>query len=238
MFDTGRIRADFSSAATRYDVHALLQQQVLRKLVSTLSLAPQARVLDGGCGTGMLHRLLDSAEVISLDLAYAMCAQAAKYGANTVNATLHQLPFPDNSMDAVVSSLVLQWVHHWQGALAEMRRVLKPGGVMAVSTFGAGTLKELKASFAAVDGHAHISDFLPASAFLAQETVTQYVPDVQTLMRQLKAIGARNKLSQRSRSLMTPRQLARVEDYYRAQFGTAQGLPVTWEILTSISGKP
>jgi hypothetical protein len=55
-------------------------------------------------------------------------------------------------------------------------------------------------------------------------------------MRHLKAIGARNKLQERRKSLMTPGQMRRVARRYEERYVTDGGLPVTWEILYSVSG--
>ncbi len=239
MFDPRHVSKDFSDAAARYDAHAVLQQRVLAELIhkGLPLLQPHAQLLDMGCGTGQFACQAQDHAVIQLDIAYAMCVKAAENKMPTVNGTVAVLPFADATFDGVFSSLVLQWVPDWRQAMQEMRRVLKPGGVLAVSTFGPNTLKELKESFASADRYSHVSSFIPRAEFEQSETVMEYYPDMLAVMRQLKAIGARNKLMGRRKSLMTPGQMRRVERRYVERFAKPEGLPVTWEILYSVSRK-
>jgi malonyl-CoA O-methyltransferase len=173
-----------------------------------------------------------------MDVAHAMCVKAAQSGLPTTGGRIEALPFADATFDAVFSSLVLQWVPEWQKAVAEMQRVLKPGGVLAISTFGAATLKELKESFAAVDRYAHVSAFAPRFGNAEKEIITEHYTNLLALMRQLKRIGARNKMLFRRKSLMTRGQMERAERRYSERFGGPSGLPVTWEILYSVTRKP
>jgi malonyl-CoA O-methyltransferase len=239
MFDPRHVGSDFSRAAEQYDAHAALQQRVLASLIrKALPLLPgRARLLDAGCGTGQLARMLRGHDVTQIDIAMAMCRKAAQSGVATVNGAVESLPFADGVFDGVLSSLVLQWVPDEKKAMEEMRRVLKPGGVLAVATFGAATLNELRESFAAADRYSHVSSFITGEEWEHAEVVTEYYPDVMALMRYLKAIGARNKRLERRKSLMTPRQMSRVGRYYGERFGTARGLPATWEILYAVSRK-
>ena len=235
MFDALQVSTDFSTAAPQYDANASLQREVLIALAGHCAdLTPGSHVLDAGCGTGRLAHLLAGHRVTQADLALGMCRVASANNQPTVNATLQSLPFAGGTFDAVVCSLVLQWLPDWKHALQELRRVVRPGGLLAVSTFGPATLRELAESFAAVDDAPHISAFPSRESFGTSEIVTHYYPNLSALMRQLKAIGARNKHHARRRAVMTPRQLARVEHQYASRFGGSCGLPATWEILTQV----
>jgi len=234
MFDRARIKHDFSAAAAQYDRHAGLQQYVLAQLLAKLPpFSPSLRVLDAGCGTGQLQRTLPHIGITQLDIAYAMCAQAAEGGV-AVNGAMEVLPFADATFDCVFSSLALQWSPTSLLAVSEMKRILKSSGMLAVSSFGANTLNELSASFSAIDAYRHVSPFAPILPVTAAETVTHYFPDVRSIMRHLKSLGARNKLEDRRRGVMTPSQLEKLEEYYRQHFGTKDGLPVTWKIVYSL----
>lgn len=96
------------------------------------------RVLDAGCGAGPMMVALRErgAEVTGLDASPAMVALAReRLGAegNVLVADLAQpLPLPDQAFDDVVSSLVLHYLQDWSGPLAELRRVLRPGGRLVV----------------------------------------------------------------------------------------------------------
>jgi ubiquinone/menaquinone biosynthesis C-methylase UbiE len=97
------------------------------------------RVLDAGCGSGPLMEALRAkdAVVCGFDLSPAMVELArrrlgedAELGVADLGAPL---PYPDNAFDLVVASLSLHYVEDWTTTLAELRRVLKPGGRLIVS---------------------------------------------------------------------------------------------------------
>lgn len=246
MFNPRRVRSDFNDAATRYDTHARLQQHVMLQLILRLPrLQAGSHVLDAGCGTGAFARTAQHKNVIALDHALRMCMEARNAGSLPVSADMAQLPFGNASFDCVFSSLALQWAADWKKALSEWKRVLKPGGTLAFSTFGAGTLRELAESFRKMDDFTHVSEFIDAQdiwkhmpATVESESVTEYYPDMLTLSRHLKALGASNKHRNARRGLTTPAQLSKVEEHYARHFGTAQGLRVSWNILYVTLQKP
>ena len=103
--------------------------------------APPARILDAGCGSGSMVRLLAAkypdARVVGVDIrpeyvTYARgCAEAEGLG-NLVfeQGDIFRLPFPDASFDLVWSKYVLQWVKDPAAAVTELRRVTAPGGTV------------------------------------------------------------------------------------------------------------
>jgi SAM-dependent methyltransferase/DNA-binding PadR family transcriptional regulator len=105
-------------------------------------LKPGFRVLDAGCGPGTitlgLARGVAPGEVIGIDIEDSQFAsareQARQEGLNITfqKASIYQLPFDDGSFDAVFSHDVLQYVGDPPAALAELHRVLKPGGVIGI----------------------------------------------------------------------------------------------------------
>lgn len=241
MFNQTRIQQDFSAAASIYNHHTPLQFHVLGKLIAYAQMHPHGLILDAGCGTGRLERELPGRKIIQLDLALAMCRHANLSATPAINGDVQLLPFADNVFDVVFSSLTLQWVPHWQKALAEMQRVLKPGGILAVSTFGEGTLRELQDSFAAIDAHPHVSTFINARDVpltMEEETFIEYYDSALALMQRLKNMGARNKLANQRKSLMTPSQMRKVEEYYQNHFSTSKGIKATWKILYFVARKP
>ncbi|MFF6960316.1 methyltransferase domain-containing protein [Streptomyces sp. NPDC008317] len=98
------------------------------------------RVLDVGAGTGTVAAaaLARGAEVTAVDAEPSMVAAAARAlpGADVRLATLPQLPFPDGEFDAVIGNFVLNHVGRPRAALAELRRVTRPGGRIAVTVWG------------------------------------------------------------------------------------------------------
>ncbi|MEU1311563.1 class I SAM-dependent methyltransferase [Streptomyces cinnamoneus] len=106
-------------------------------------LAPHHRVLDIGCGPGSitadLAALVPRGRVTALDAAPGILEQAravaAERGVDNVDFTtgdVRALDFPDGSFDVVHAHQVLQYLDDPVGALREMRRVCRPGGVVAV----------------------------------------------------------------------------------------------------------
>jgi ubiquinone/menaquinone biosynthesis C-methylase UbiE len=97
------------------------------------------RILDAGCGAGPTMAALRKAgaSVVGFDVSAAMVDLARqRLGADAdlrVADLAEPLPFGDAEFDDVVASLVLHYLEDWSGPLAELRRVLKPGGRLLVS---------------------------------------------------------------------------------------------------------
>jgi SAM-dependent methyltransferase len=109
---------------------------------ATLALAGDVagrRVLDAGCGSGPLFAALRDrgAVVTGFDKSTKMLEIARRRlgdGADLRVADLGRpLPFPDGAFDDVIASLVLHYLEDWTGPLAELRRVLRPGGRLIAS---------------------------------------------------------------------------------------------------------
>ena len=169
--DRRRVRRNFGRAARTYEQHDALQREVQQLLLDRLGFYLQApqRVLDVGAGTGrgsaLLKERYGKAEVIAVDLAVPML-QAAKQHSRwlkpfqRVCADATALPFPDHSVDVLHSNLCFQWIDDLAALFGECARVLRPGGLLAFSTFGPDTLRELRAAWAAADRQSHVSRFL------------------------------------------------------------------------------
>jgi SAM-dependent methyltransferase len=97
------------------------------------------RILDAGCGSGPLMAALrdQGAVVTGLDKSAAMVKLARRRLGDDTDlhvADLNRpLPFPDDTFDDAIASLVLHYLRDWGPALTELRRVLKPGGRLIMS---------------------------------------------------------------------------------------------------------
>lgn len=251
MFDRNTIKANFNQAAAGYDSNAKLQEAIRKqaaKLASSYFLK-KANVLDIGCGTAEFAVEQKNWKVIGLDISYGMCAVAKSKKIPVINADAGLLPIRNDSMDAVFSSLALQWVEDPEVVIKEILRVLKPQGTAVITTFVQGTLEELEEAFKAVDSNPHISRFIESEYLLLriahiggmvlevddEQTYMEYHDDILSLMRSIKAIGASNKLTNRRKGLMTPAQLKKLEKTYKTEDGK---YPVSWNVLTMVIGKP
>lgn len=97
------------------------------------------RILDAGCGSGpLLAALRDRGAIVSgFDASAGMLELVRQRLGDRADLQVADLgsplPYPDNTFDDVVASLVLHYLEDWGPALAELRRVLKPGGRLIAS---------------------------------------------------------------------------------------------------------
>jgi arsenite methyltransferase len=108
------------------------------RVLEALALARSERVVDLGCGPGLLalemaHRVGMQGEVQSIDASASMIALAARrcYGKSWVQLArgdVSRLPYPDLRFDAAVCTQVYEYVSEIDRALSELNRVLRPGG--------------------------------------------------------------------------------------------------------------
>lgn len=248
MYNTQAIQQHFGSAAPHYERYAALQRSIRRHAMEMgRSYWPVgSRLLDIGAGTGEFSAMAERAgtrwQVFNVDIAFGMCAQAARR-CSAINANAEILPFATASADGVFSSLMLQWVNRPANVFSEIARVVRIGGYAVIATLVEGTLFELKHAFSNVDSKPHVNAFAPAHRVLAdaenaglslvsaeQKAIMEYYPDVVALMHALQIIGASNSHQHRARGMMTPRKCAALERQYAA-FATSQGLPATWQVL-------
>jgi ubiquinone/menaquinone biosynthesis C-methylase UbiE len=145
---------DYSNQARGYDSTRGASPSVLQPLREALAGAPGTALLDVGGGTGNYAAALaaEGWQVLVLDRSPEMLAQAAVKGLATKLADATALPLADESFDAV---MLISMVHHVELpslALSEARRVLRPGGRLALMAF---TREDVESSWC--------MDYFPAS---------------------------------------------------------------------------
>ena len=271
-FDARQVRRAFSRAAPGYEAAAALQREVEAQLLESLEFhaarhgddALPQRVLDLGSGTGRAATAMrgrwPKAQVLAMDLALPMLHQGRsrerwhplRRGIDRVCADARALPLADNSVDVLFSNLCLQWVEDLPAVFAGFRRVLRPGGMLLVSTFGTDTLYELREAFSVADAEAqHVSPFASIAVFgdalmhagfrdpvLDRDNMVNRYPDLPALMRELRALGATNALRGRRHTLTGKSRFARAQEHYAREHGNEDGLPATWEIITAMAWAP
>ena len=148
---TRRVRGVFDSVAGKYDVMNDLMSGGWHRLwkrfaIAVAAVRPGQRVLDLAGGTGDLARLFaarvgPTGVVVHTDINGAMLAEGRDklldrgVALPTVQCNAEALPFPDRSFDVVSIAFGLRNVTHKEVALAEMCRVVRPGGIALVLEF-------------------------------------------------------------------------------------------------------
>jgi malonyl-CoA O-methyltransferase len=265
--DRPEVRASFERASATYEAAAVLQARVANELLTRLepfNFKPEV-VLDLGAGTGRLTGELKKryrrALVVALDIAPGMLHEARRHQHllrrfARVCGDAMRLPLADSSVDVMFSSLMLQWCDPPDEAFAEIRRVLKPGGFFAFTTFGPDTLHELRTAWAEADGaqyeheHNHVNHFIDmhdvgdalvraglSEPVLDVDRMQLTYPNALALMRDLKAIGAHNVTAGRPRGLVGRARLQRLQDAYEVFRKNGQ-LPATYEVVYGAAWGP
>jgi SAM-dependent methyltransferase len=217
------VRREFPWAASVGSYHGLLSRR-LRQLPGI------GKIIDVEPSLGFLS-LADGMKVVAED---------------------ESLPFPETRLDLVVSGLSLQLVNDLPGALAQISRALKPDGLLLAAILGAETLKELREAWVLAEAEllggasprvAPFADVRELGGLLQRAGFALPVADSDivcatyasplALMQEIKAMGASNMLTERSRTPVTRSLLFRAAQIYQDRFGLPGGrVPATFEIAT------
>lgn len=239
----------FGHAAAHYDESAALQRHSGMRLLELWPTAlsdglNQKSILDIGAGSGWFSRVLQEAgaEVLALDLAEGMLRhiRATHPIARCLLADAEALPLAANSVDGCFSNLAVQWCGNLAQAAAEMQRVTRPGGQIAVATVSAGSLWQLRQAWQAADDTPHVNRFLSEADIRAAfgcfahmqvhtETFTQRFTDLKSLLHSLKNIGA-NHVSGRNGGLTGKRRWQRFNEAYESLRDETGMLPLDYRI--------
>lgn len=252
-FEKQEVRRCFSAASRSYDSASRLQRVTGRKLFENNKQLFSKVNLDLGCGTGANSQLLCSvpgSQVFGCDLAHDMARQSLNACAQqmpTIVGDATQLPFQDNSFDAVYSNLMLQWIDDLNVPLEQIKRVLKPGGSLCFTTLLDGTLQELKTAWAAIDDDQHVNRFKPLEeleVFLkdsglvfeitVESVILDYV-DVKHLAKELKHLGASYVKNRQSKGLTGRKKWQQLSDNYPND--GRGGVPATYRVAYVVAKK-
>ena len=121
-------------------------------VLESLGAKPGERILDLGCGDGQLtHRIIaNGATVVGVDKSPDMVEAARALGIVAMQAEAESLPFSDHAFDAVFSNAALHWVRDHDRMMAEVHRVLKPGGRFVAEMGGHGNIASIRVALTAV----------------------------------------------------------------------------------------
>jgi SAM-dependent methyltransferase len=161
------------------------------------------------------------------------------------------LPLQPESLDLVVSALAFQFVNDLPGVLTQIRRALRPDGLLLAAMVGGETLMELRQSFAAAEAEceggvsprvAPFADLRDVGALLQRAGFALPVTDVDrvvarydsalSLMQDLRGMGATNILVERRRTPTRRATLLRMAQIYAERFSDADGrIRATFDVI-------
>jgi SAM-dependent methyltransferase len=167
------------------------------------------------------------------------------------DAAQEVLPFQQEALDLVVSALAFQFVNDLPGVLAQIRRALKPDGLLLAAMLGGDTLTELRQCFAAAETEleggvsprvAPFADLRDVGSLLQRAGLALPVTDVDrvvvrydsafALMQDLRRMGASNILLERRRTPTRRATMLRMAQLYGQRFADADGrIRATFDVI-------
>jgi len=244
------IRRAFNSATKTYDVAADWQKNVGNILLDYLKpIQPQHKtILDLGAGTGYMTKNLQQQypdnQYIVLDIAEDMlqfCRQHFNKN-QLICADAETLALSSNSIDIIVSNMVLHWCRSLTNTLKEQSRILIKGGLLFFSILGPESLLSLKTAWQHVDHHTHINDFPDVTTIqkacynsgfsllhFERHEIQKNYRNVFELMNHLKATGAKNISANKPKGLIGKQKIQHLNEQYKN--------PIHYEIFTGVLQK-
>jgi SAM-dependent methyltransferase len=252
LFDRRALRLHRDRAARRCVkfLHTEIGDRVLERLDDVAGPFPE--VLDLGTHHGALAQALSHRagieRTVAADPSHGFLM---RLGGMRVAADPDFIPFRDRSFDLVLSVLALHWAGDLPGTLVQIRRILRPGGLLLAAMLGGSTLVELRTvlieaelieeggASPRVSPAAELGDvagLLLRTGFAMPvadaDKITVTYPDALALMRDLRGMGETNALSARRRTPLRRATLARAIVLYAERFGLSDDrIPATFEII-------
>ena len=258
IFDRRLLRAR-QQRARALGPETFLLDRVAAELGERLSavLRQFERAVDLGTPTDAVRRVLAASGKVATIVAAEPDARQ-QVPALSVAADEEALPFADGALDLVVSALSLQFVNDLPGTLIQIRRALKPDGLLLAALIGGDSLNELREAFAEAESEveggvsprvAPFADVRALGALLQRADFALPVVDTDrltvrydsafALMRDLRRMGATNVLRERRRTPLKRATLARMADIYARRFADADGrVRATFEIVWLLGWAP
>jgi len=162
-----------------YCLNGSFVQELASGVLEWLAAQPGERILDLGCGDGRLTQRIavSGALVTGVDASPQMVASARSREVEAEQARAEALPYPDASFDAVFSNAALHWVRDQDAMLAEVHRVLKPGGRFVAEMGGQGNIAAIRVALMAV---------LARHGYPDREDGVNYYPTAESYVKRLE----------------------------------------------------
>jgi SAM-dependent methyltransferase len=209
------------------------------------------RTVDLGTPTDAVRRVLATSGKAATIVAAEPAVMRAEASSLCVVADEEASPFAEGSLDLVVSALALQFVNDLPGTLIQIRRALKPDGLLLAALIGGDSLRELREAFAEAESEVEggisprvspFADIRDLGALLQRagfalpvvdsDRLTVRYDSAIALMQDLRCMGATNVLNERRRTPLRRATLQRMLEIYSQRFADADGrLRASFEIV-------
>jgi SAM-dependent methyltransferase len=254
-FEPRLVRQRKRRATRTFREAAFLHRRVIADLADRLEAIPRpfprALALGGG---GLFSEEVRARPELSARIGEIVEADVA----SGLEIDPEHLPFAEESFDLVVSPLALHTVNDLPGALIQIRRALRPDGLMLAALFGGETLNELRLSLIEAESEltggagprvAPFADLQDLAALLQRAgfalpaadrdmIIVRYAEPMR-LLADLRAMGETAALSERNPRALSRRILTRTFEIYRERFSDPDGrVRATFEILNAAGWAP
>jgi NADH dehydrogenase [ubiquinone] 1 alpha subcomplex assembly factor 5 len=261
IFDRALLQHRRARAAANAHDHDFLLARVADDFADRLSIV-QRTFTNGlniesahGHVSTRLRTLPNVSSLIDADPAPALLAHCPQPHVQADLEAFHATP---DTYDLIISALSLHLVNDLPGALIQLRRAMRPDGLLLASLLGGDTLTQLRQAWLIAEDEltggasprvAPFADVRALGALLQRAGFALPVADTDVVtvtyasplhvMRELKAMGASNMLHARRRIPVTRGLLMRACEIYQERFGTPDGrIPATFEIITLTAWVP
>lgn len=254
VFDRMIVRRHRARAAAKFSEHDFLFREIASRLDDRLDDFDRdfPIALDLGSRGDAMRRLLMNRKRIGTVIGCESSETApSELGCATIVADEEALPFAAGGLDLVTSVLNLHWVNDLPGTLAQIRRALRPDGLLLAAMLGGETLHELRRVLleaeAQIEGGAspRVSPFVElsdAGGLLQRagfalpvadlDTITITWPDMFALMRDLRGMGETNAVRERRKGFTRRETIFAAAEKYHELFADSDGrIPATFQIV-------
>jgi malonyl-CoA O-methyltransferase len=242
------VRKHFNRSAKSYEKAGVLQREIADRVLSRLDLMKinPKRILDCGARDGyttqFLRKRYPKAEIIACDLSIELLKLKKrglfKRKKPVIVVDYETLPFKTHSFDLIFSNLSLHWCSDVIKLIQQFNSMLKPNGLLLLTTMGPDTLKELRGHFNLhqfIDMH-DIGDMLLKAGFsdpvMDMEYLTLHYDSINRLFEDLKQTGTNAALKNQSKGLYGKKswqeKIHQFEKSHRLRSGK---IPATVEII-------
>ena len=249
--DKAEVACRFGRSIESYEEHAAVQREIaahLAELATAYVTQPPRKILEVGCGTGLLtERILQlwaGSELWVNDLVEGMCAKAAARcrvpAAHCLVGDIESLPLP-GAFDLVISASVFQWLARPAETFIRLAACLQPGGWLAFSTFGEDNcheLREVAGTGLAYPSADELRAMLSPHFRIVHTEEARYCLDFSDPVQILHHVKRTGVNASASRTLWTRSKLQAFSDRYARLFARDGIFPLTYHPRYVLCQKP